>query len=768
MTNYCCMLQVLERHCGTTHQQIISKSQNMDFVPDDNGNRSGVKMKSIRRESFIETFGIKEAEEEANSSDDEDDFVRRMSLSVSDMDLHMDDVDTSQEPQDSKDEKSSSQSSAPNFAGGSARRKGDKHRRLHQRFGVFDTSEGRRASTGECSFGDSFGDMSLQSFTSINSFSSTGGSDGVKDINVEVGNLIFVTDDEMATLMYGGDTDSASSSGLSSSSSSVQNPASFDLSKSLPPSAMLGVGAFSTVRLAWRKTPEDSQQTDASQMDNAAEAFPSASFQGTGPCGANRQQRRSIVRVKSKDSNGNAPLETKGELVAVKIMQKSILKQMKTYQKGPDNRLTVLTAFDNIEREIASMKRLQHPNLVRLFEVIDSVESDRLHMVLEYVRLGEILSHVEGTNKYMRMRYRKKVKGLTEGGYFDEKHAALYFVDILHGLAYLHRNRICHRDLKPAENILLCTSGIAKISDFGVAHIFEEEKSHESFMVTALNDDDIDDMSSELKTGDFLHGDDGDGDSPTHLSKRESDVALNMASRYNRGILKKSEGTYPFWSPEMCSTDSEGFSAYAADIWAAGVCLYIFTTGVLPFFSLIPTELFDSISKAQVQYEGLDLSNELRDILGKLLEKDVSKRAGVGDCLKHKFCESARKQRMTELGTKFIYNEEHIILSKNDVDLALSITMPRKRPVRKKLSKRISAPAVTASITDAPPPSLGHPQKLERKLGQNPAQSSMKRMAPVTQNNSEHKTVPGRNIPTKKGLTSKWKKMTKWFTQEKG
>ena len=86
------------------------------------------------------------------------------------------------------------------------------------------------------------------------------------------------------------------------------------------------------------------------------------------------------------------------------------------------------------------------------------------------------------------MRYRKKVKGLTSEGHFDERHAALYFVDILHGLAYLHRyvtlecgyyvvlqlhrlftlyrnildeciamsihrNRICHRDLKP-ENIL--------------------------------------------------------------------------------------------------------------------------------------------------------------------------------------------------------------------------------------------------------------------------------------------------------------------------
>ena len=115
---------------------------------------------------------------------------------------------------------------------------------------------------------------------------------------------------------------------------------------------------------------------------------------------------------------------------------------MKSMQKGPDNRMIVQSAYDNIEREIAVMKRLRHPNLVRLYEVIDSVESDRLHMVLEYVSLGEILSYVDGTNRYERTRYRKKVRGLTREGHFDEKWSALYFVDVMHGLAYLHRNRI--------------------------------------------------------------------------------------------------------------------------------------------------------------------------------------------------------------------------------------------------------------------------------------------------------------------------------------
>jgi len=212
----------------------------------------------------------------------------------------------------------------------------------------------------------------------------------------------------------------------------------------------------------------------------------------------------------------------------------------------------------------------------------------------------------------------------------------------------------------------LCASGIAKISDFGVAHIFEDEKLRDS----------------KKQQPDCCGDIDG---SVHHLSQHESDVALNMPSKYNTGMLKKTEGTWCFWSPEMCSSsissggdESKGFSGYAADLWAAGVCLYIFTTGRLPFFSLSPSDLFQLIARAEVQYEGLGLSNELTDLLRKLLTKDPAVRAGVGDCLKHKFCAAARTKRIHELGSKFKGSERQIVLSKNDVDMALSVFKSQK------------------------------------------------------------------------------------------
>ncbi len=179
--------------------------------------------------------------------------------------------------------------------------------------------------------------------------------------------------------------------------------------------------------------------------------------------------------------------DEEGELVAVKIFQKSLLKQCKSMETskasdgtcgpGGANHLEVHTALENVEREIALMKMIQHPNLVCLHEVIDSAESDRLYMVLEYVECGEIMTHVRGIDRYRRSLTNlppastasssssrrlglgrrssscSNLFGVNDEGYFDEIHAALYFVDVMHALGYLHRHRIVHRDLKP-ENIL--------------------------------------------------------------------------------------------------------------------------------------------------------------------------------------------------------------------------------------------------------------------------------------------------------------------------
>lgn len=430
-------------------------------------------IQSIRRKSFIEAYGIPEDEIVQPFTD----TSNRNSITIDDFeeegDLNLGNSDKSNNTSGKNfndDSESSFGSSAPNFAGRNVRRRGSRSRRLRAEtrhtIGAFSiknsVKDSVRRSVSAGSLEQSFGDMSLQSFTSDSSF--TGGNSMIGPVGLQVANLLFVTDMEMLKIMYsendeceeGGDNNERKSSRVAAKSEEdararalAPTRSSSDLSASLPPSAILGTGAFSTVRLAWRKIPSQSEDDNDSDTVDTAEVLSVAEVTSNQGNTSNRQQRRSIVRVQSHDSNSSLP--QKGQLVAVKMIEKSILKQMKTMQKGADNRLTVRTALDDIETEIALMKRLRHPNCVQLFEVIDSVESDKLYMVLEYVSLGEILSNVDGTDRYERKRYRRKVKGLVPEGHFDEKHAALYFVDILHGLAYLHRHSICHRDLKPEK-----------------------------------------------------------------------------------------------------------------------------------------------------------------------------------------------------------------------------------------------------------------------------------------------------------------------------
>ena len=140
-------------------------------------------------------------------------------------------------------------------------------------------------------------------------------------------------------------------------------------------------------------------------------------------------------------------------LVAVKIHDKSILKRIRRMERDKKTRrMKVHTALEQVEQEIALMKKMHHPNLVALYDVIDSPESDNVYMVLEYMPLGEILSYQDNGTFYRKDEERNDELGYANG-HFDEQHVALFFVDILHGLAYLHRHHICHRDLKP-ENIL--------------------------------------------------------------------------------------------------------------------------------------------------------------------------------------------------------------------------------------------------------------------------------------------------------------------------
>ncbi|XP_073410659.1 serine/threonine-protein kinase MARK2-like [Dendrobates tinctorius] len=125
-----------------------------------------------------------------------------------------------------------------------------------------------------------------------------------------------------------------------------------------------------------------------------------------------------------------------GEEVAVKILDKTQLNS---------------SSLQKLFREVRIMKVLNHPNIVKLFEVIETEKT--LYLVMEYASGGEVFDY------------------LVEHGRMKEKEARSKFRQIVSAVQYCHQKFIVHRDLK-AENLLLDSDMNIKIADFGFSNEF--------------------------------------------------------------------------------------------------------------------------------------------------------------------------------------------------------------------------------------------------------------------------------------------------------
>ncbi|XP_052487501.1 CBL-interacting serine/threonine-protein kinase 3 isoform X2 [Gossypium raimondii] len=128
-----------------------------------------------------------------------------------------------------------------------------------------------------------------------------------------------------------------------------------------------------------------------------------------------------------------------GEPVALKILDKEKVLKHKMAEQ--------------IKREIATMKLIKHPNVVRLYEIMGS--KTKIFIVLEYVTGGELFDKIVNNG---RMR---------------EDEARRYFHQLINVVDYCHSRGVYHRDLKP-ENLLLDAYGNLKVSDFGLSALSKQ------------------------------------------------------------------------------------------------------------------------------------------------------------------------------------------------------------------------------------------------------------------------------------------------------
>ncbi|KAF8397131.1 hypothetical protein HHK36_016038 [Tetracentron sinense] len=108
--------------------------------------------------------------------------------------------------------------------------------------------------------------------------------------------------------------------------------------------------------------------------------------------------------------------------------------------------------MSHIKREITIMRRMRHPHIVKLFEVLAT--KTKIYFVMEFVKGGELFAKVAK-------------------GRFSEDLSRRYFHQLISAVGYCHSHGVFHRDLKP-ENLLLDENGDLKVSDFGLSALTDQ------------------------------------------------------------------------------------------------------------------------------------------------------------------------------------------------------------------------------------------------------------------------------------------------------
>ena len=296
-----------------------------------------------------------------------------------------------------------------------------------------------------------------------------------------------------------------------------------------------------------------------------------------------------------------------GRIVAVKSFDKN------NSELTGDNMKKILYETD-------LMKKLNHPNITKILEMF---EDEKYFMI--------IMEYINGGNLFSFVKKRRKL---------SEKTAKFLFRQIILGIKYIHEQNIVHRDIK-LENLLIDLNNNVKICDFGIGRRIKSKNQ----------------------------------------------------------LLHDQCGTLMYMAPEiLLSSKEKGYEGFPVDIWSSGISLYIMLSGTLPFNYKNKKntdededdeneEEEESISEKsknkkndednfKLQYSIVykepkkieKISDEARDLLKGLLNKDPKKRLTCEQILNHPWLNDFKEKNISPKKFHLFTKAENVMLSKTFID----------------------------------------------------------------------------------------------------
>lgn len=264
----------------------------------------------------------------------------------------------------------------------------------------------------------------------------------------------------------------------------------------------------------------------------------------------------------------------------------------------------VVYMAQNIQTDaLCAIKVLKRTNLEKTVDE-ETIKEIELLKGLDHPNIIKILEFYESPTHYFIVTEFCKggelfSKLMEEGGQSEITSAIIMF-QLFGAINYCHNFRIMHRDLKP-ENIML------------------EDKTRNGNL--------------NIKLIDF-----------------------GTAKFYDKNLEKQIIGTCYYIAPEVLSKQYNE----KCDLWSCGVVLYILLKGKFPFGGQNQNQIFQNIKKGEYNLTNPPfdrVSNEAKDLIRKLLEKDVNKRISAAEGLEHPwFFQLKIKEKLTELSIEQINN----------------------------------------------------------------------------------------------------------------